>query len=415
MQHPYPKHDFSHYLKLKDKNNDFVYLDIETTGLSRYYHVITTVGYFYKGIFYVWVNGGDDTHLRETLSKAKGIVTFNGSLFDLPFMLHHMGDIKFPPIHLDLRYVALRAKLTGGQKAIESILSIDRYSSLTGKVNLTTGKSAPGLWFSYIRGNDNSLRDLIEYNKTDVLNMYHIGNIVSNILENNKRKKSLDFKNHKIETVIFNKDKREMYTERIYYKDLPIDHPIRIVGIDLTGSVKRDTGVALLIGRVVTTDLLTADDDIINYCVTNKADLVSIDSPLTRPMADEGIMRYSERILKKRGVNVYPAYIPSMVGLTNRGINLATRLKSLGFKVIESFPGAAQDIMGIPRKREGLDELIVGLSRFGLEGDFNSTKKTHDEIDAITSAVVGLFYLSDRYESLGRPDTDEALIIPRIL
>jgi predicted nuclease with RNAse H fold len=45
--------------------------------------------------------------------------------------------------------------------------------------------------------------------------------------------------------------------------------------------------------------------------------------------------------------------LPSMQGLTRRGMALAVRLRDLGVPVIESYPGAAQDIMGIPRKRSG--------------------------------------------------------------
>ena len=44
--------------------------------------------------------------------------------------------------------------------------------------------------------------------------------------------------------------------------------------------------------------------------------------------------------------------------LTERGIHLAARFRALGIPVIESYPGAAQDIMRIPRKRAGLEYLI---------------------------------------------------------
>jgi len=53
-------------------------------------------------------------------------------------------------------------------------------------------------------------------------------------------------------------------------------------------------------------------------------------------------MRYCERILKKRGVNVYPSLIPSMQRLTARGIQLANNFRSLGIPVIESYPGAGR-------------------------------------------------------------------------
>src|SRR5207302_6513839 len=117
------------------------------------------------------------------------------------------------------------------------------------------------------------------------------------------------------------------------------------------------------------------------------------------PGRDEfGILRQCERILKRRGVNVYPSLIDSMQNLTARGIRLANALRSMGVPVIESYPGAAQDIMGIPRKRASLEYLKDGLADFGIEGDFITNKVSHDELDAITSAIVGVFFWSGKFE-----------------
>jgi predicted nuclease with RNAse H fold len=98
--------------------------------------------------------------------------------------------------------------------------------------------------------------------------------------------------------------------------------------------------------------------------------------------------------------------------LTRRGIKLAQELRNAGCKVIESYPGAAQDILGIPRKKASLEELKQGLSRAGIAGDFMTSQITHDEVDAITSALVGLFYLADDYIALGTP-AEDYLIVPR--
>ena len=156
-----------------------------------------------------------------------------------------------------------------------------------------------------------------------------------------------------------------------------------------------------------------------------KPDLISIDSPLSLPkgrtaVTDDdpgrqmfGITRECERILKKRGVNVYPSLIQSMQALTARGIRLATHFRNLGVPVIESYPGAAQDIMNIPRKRADLALLKAGLVEFGISGDFLDQEVSHDELDAITSAAVGLFFMSGKFEALGNED-EEYLIIPDI-
>ena len=100
-----------------------------------------------------------------------------------------------------------------------------------------------------------------------------------------------------------------------------------------------------------------------------------------------------------------------MQGLTRRGIRLAERFRRAGVPVIESYPGAAQDIMGIPRKGAGIEFLRQGLADFGIQGSFVGTAVTHDELDAITSAIVGSFFLSGSYEALRGP-TEDALIIP---
>jgi predicted nuclease with RNAse H fold/dephospho-CoA kinase len=166
---------------------------------------------------------------------------------------------------------------------------------------------------------------------------------------------------------------------------------------------------------------MSTDKDMIECILKFKPDLVSIDSPLSLPIGrisvfdddpgrDEfGILRICERILKKRGVNAYPTLLPSMQKLTKRGIELADKLRKLGFPTIESYPGVVQDIIGLPRKQVSLELLKQGLGKFGLKGEFLKKDVSHDEIDAITSAIVGMFFLSGDYEGIG--DLRENLMI----
>ncbi len=124
-------------------------------------------------------------------------------------------------------------------------------------------------------------------------------------------------------------------------------------------------------------------------------------------------MRECEKILKRRGVNVYPCLIKSMQNLTNRGMRLSKTLKKRGSEVIESYPGAAQDILRFPRKRINLAELEIDLMNMGIKPFSDDETITHDEIDALTSALVGYFYLAGMYEAVG--DFNEGfLIIPDI-
>ena len=76
-----------------------------------------------------------------------------------------------------------------------------------------------------------------------------------------------------------------------------------------------------------------------------------------------------------------------MKSLTMRGMRLAEELRKQGLPVIESYPGAAQDILGIPRKGSSLEELKWGLNRAGIHGTYLKNRVTHDEVDAITSAL----------------------------
>jgi len=96
-----------------------------------------------------------------------------------------------------------------------------------------------------------------------------------------------------------------------------------------------------------------------------------------------------------------------MRGLTKRGITVKRSLEKLGFKVIEVFPGGAQDVLGLPRKQHSLPKLVRGLITLGLKGLM--TTVTGDEADAATCALTGLLYLKEDYEALG--DADEGQII----
>ena len=179
----------------------------------------------------------------------------------------------------------------------------------------------------------------------------------------------------------------------------------KVIGIDLTGSEKRASGVAILWDdNNALTLRLKRDEHIMTMVRTIKPRLVSIASPLSLPEDPMKIYRECELTLKRRGIGVYWCLLPSMKALTMRGISLATKLRGEGFNVIESYPGAAQDILGIPRKNKGIQALAAALTEYGIKGNL---AVSHDELDAITAAIVGQLYLEDKYEALG------CLIIPK--
>lgn len=417
---------------------DVLFLDIETTGLSRYYDIITVIGWSIgdkKGFF---VRGGDMRPFQKALASSKVIVTFNGTLFDIPFVLHEYPGLNLPKVHVDLRFLARRAGMTGGQKEIERVLGVSRDQGIVE----VGGEMAPVLWNAYTRGDTDALRRLLRYNAADLDGMRHILNAsVSRLLKGygapSEQLSQYVFQVHDgpesraaLDTVIqsvvkpwpSSSDRKLRIEDLVYVDRTP---RLRVVGIDLTGSEKRPSGWCVLDGREAVTAVLSGDEEIIARTVNERPHVISIDSPLSLPdgrvtVFDDdpgrdqyGIMRQCERLLKKRGVNVYPALLPSMQRLTARGIYLANRFRSMGFPVIESYPGAAQDIMGIPRKQKGLEYLEQGLAEFGVSGSFIKQPVSHDELDAITSAVVGVFFWAGQVERLGGdPLGEEALFIP---
>ena len=102
-----------------------------------------------------------------------------------------------------------------------------------------------------------------------------------------------------------------------------------------------------------------------------------------------------------------------MQKLTMRGIKLSKTFKRRRYEVIESYPGAAQDILRFPRKRINLSELEIDLMNMGIRPFSDDETITHDEIDALTSAVVGYFYLAGMYEAVGNLH-EGFLIIPDV-
>lgn len=202
----------------------------------------------------------------------------------------------------------------------------------------------------------------------------------------------------------------------------------KIIGIDLTGSEDKESGWAYMVGSHARCRRIKSDSDLIESVKHYNPDIVSIDSPLAYPKGrcctrkdckcrKYGIMRNSERMLRHFGITVYPCLIDSMVNLTTRGMKLAKTLRNMGYTVIESYPGVAQDVLMIPRKGKTTEQfyhLKQGLISFGIEGDLiNNCNISHDEVDAITSALVGYFYLNNQYVALGNKEEDY-LIVPRI-
>jgi hypothetical protein len=102
-------------------------------------------------------------------------------------------------------------------------------------------------------------------------------------------------------------------------------------------------------------------------------------------------------------IKFFPITIGPMRQLTARGIRLRRNLEKRGLRVVETFPGGAQDLLGIPRKQHGIQDLQVALVRIGCRGDILNRRLTGDELDAVNCALVARDYAKNNYVAIGDP------------
>jgi len=188
-----------------------------------------------------------------------------------------------------------------------------------------------------------------------------------------------------------------------------------VVGLDLAGVETRPTGLCVLRRMKAETSLVYADEEILKRTEENKPRIVAIDAPLSLPAGRESIeqktnvhLRECDKELLRRRIRFFPITLGPMRKLTNRGINLRRILENKHFRVIEVYPGGAQDILGIPRKQQGLKQLEEGLERLGVLG-LNDRMSDH-ELDAVTCAIVGKLFLEGKSVTYGT--SEQAIIMP---
>ncbi len=140
-----------------------VFLDIETTGLSER-DKVTVVGLFHNDCYEPFVDGVNLEQVPETLKRFSILVSFNGYDFDIPFLRRVFPNLPLPPVHLDVQALLKRLGIRGSQKAIEERLGFVRKESVRGM----TGADAVVLWEAYLRGEQQALYRLLEYNCEDV-------------------------------------------------------------------------------------------------------------------------------------------------------------------------------------------------------------------------------------------------------
>lgn len=179
-----------------------------------------------------------------------------------------------------------------------------------------------------------------------------------------------------------------------------------VVGVDLAGSPHRPTGVCILRGLRAQTHIAFADEEILTWVAQARPDLVPIDAPLSLPAGRTTIddrsgphFRACDLELRRRGIRFFPITLGPMRLLTQRGLLLKAKIEELGYRVVECYPGGAQDVWGLPRQHRDRQGLRRGLERLGVRGLPESL--TGDELDAVTAALVGRWFLLGRGEMLG--------------
>lgn len=170
-----------HWRFFKEFKDEMAYLDIETTGLTRF-DSVTVVSIYHKGKLGIYVKGINFDKLLADITIPRIFVTYNGNKFDLPFLENYFG-IKIFQNRIDLRYVLSNLGYRGGLKKCEKMLGISREG-----MKDIDGNIAVMLWEDYKHNkNIKALKTLIAYNVSDAVNLEKLSAIAYN--ENVKKTK----------------------------------------------------------------------------------------------------------------------------------------------------------------------------------------------------------------------------------
>jgi uncharacterized protein YprB with RNaseH-like and TPR domain len=115
----------------------------------------------------VWGDSLTKDMVQEELDQADVLITFFGSVFDVPYLQTYFPGLQVSIPHFDLCFAARRLGLQGGLKHIERELDIARESDL----HHVDGMEAVRLWHRYRGGDEEALETLIRYNAADTTNL----------------------------------------------------------------------------------------------------------------------------------------------------------------------------------------------------------------------------------------------------
>jgi predicted nuclease with RNAse H fold len=198
----------------------------------------------------------------------------------------------------------------------------------------------------------------------------------------------------------------------------PANPSTTVVGLDLAGVPHRDTGCCVYrTPRDLEVRILHTDAELDHAVRAASPALVVVDAPLSLPRGRASLeentgvhFRECDRELRRLGIRFFPLTLGPMRVLTARGMRVARKWRREGWRVLEGYPGGAQDLLGLPRKSSGTEALQQALRRQGLGGALEQRQLTHDELDAVTIGWVGGLFLRGRGQLIGDPSEGEILL-----
>lgn len=189
---------------------------------------------------------------------------------------------------------------------------------------------------------------------------------------------------------------------------------VLVIGIDLAGSERRDTGFCVITGRTAHVMVVHTDTEILARIKALRGKkFIGIDAPLSLPHGRKNLERKSgvhfrrcDIALRERGIRFFPITLGPMRMLTKRGIALKRKILRMErhARVFEVYPGATYDSFHIQRKdRKAIMHWAKKYVRL-ISRDYSQ-----DELDAVAAAITIKLYLKGKGMALG--DGNEGQII----
>ncbi len=144
------------------------FFDIETTGLSSYDSIITTIVAYHNKNLHTFLFQENLDDFLELVDDSKLLVAFNGNSFDIPFVekAFNIPDIGCP--FIDLRWICYYMNLQGGLKSIEKQVGIQRPK----QIESIDGFEAVSLFLDWQNGDLKAKEKLVSYCQADVLSIF---------------------------------------------------------------------------------------------------------------------------------------------------------------------------------------------------------------------------------------------------